>query len=67
MKKQFKKSKRIIIVNKQKSPKMYRIILKKGGEVEFDNIIMTIKKPKVNLLQLLTSKLILFFTWYDVF
>lgn len=62
MKKQFKKSKRIIIVNKQKSPKMYRIILKKGGEVEFDNIIMTIKKPKVNLLQLLTSKLILFFT-----
>ena len=62
MKKQFKKSKRIIIVNKQKSPKMYRIILKKGGEVEFDNIIMTIKKPKVNLLQLLKSKLILFFT-----
>ena len=62
MKKQFKKSKRIIIVNKQKSPKMYRIILKKGGEVEFDNIIMTIKKPKVNLVQLLKSKLILFFT-----
>lgn len=62
MKKQFKKSKQIIIVNKQKSPKMYRIILKKGGEVEFDNIIMTIKKPKVNLLQLLKSKLILFFT-----
>jgi hypothetical protein len=62
MKQQFKKSKRIIIVNKQKSPKIYRIILKKGGQVEFNNIIMTIKKPKVSLLQLLKSKLILLFT-----
>lgn len=49
-----------IIITKQKNPRLYKSLLRKGGTLKFKNYIMTIhssSKPKKSILQTLINKL----------
>jgi hypothetical protein len=37
---------KIIFIKKQTNPKLYKVLLRKGGTVKINNVTMTILKPK---------------------
>ena len=43
--------KKIIVITKEKNPRLYKVLRRKGGTVKFNSVVMTIKKQPKNLLQ----------------
>jgi hypothetical protein len=48
---------RIILITRAKNPKLYKALLRKGGTVKFNSVIMTIKRPHKTLIENLAFKL----------
>jgi len=46
-----------ILITKQKNPKLYKALLKKGGTVTFKTTTMTIYKKKLTFFESLLSKI----------
>ena len=42
--------KKIIVITKEKNPRLYKVLRRKGG-TKFNSVVMTIKKQPKNLLQ----------------
>jgi hypothetical protein len=51
------KKRKIIVITLEKNPRLYRVLLRKGGTAMIGNVIMTIMKPKKSFVENFTLKI----------
>ena len=51
------KKKKIIVITRKRNPRLYRVLLRKGGTAMIGNVIMTIMKPKKSFVENVALKL----------
>jgi len=51
------KKKNIILIDKEKNPKLYKAILQRGGTIKISSVIMTINKKNISLVTKIRKKI----------